>query len=97
MLTGKERSRLRSKAQTIDSIIMVGKNGVTDNLVAEIRAAFNKRELLKGTVLDTSLLDSDIVGRELADKTDSEFVQAIGSKFVLYKENRDLPDFKRAL
>lgn len=97
MLTGKERSRLRSKAQTISPMITVGKNGVTDNLVAETLAAFNTRELLKGTVLDNSLLGSDDAGRELAEKTGAEFIQAIGSKFVLYKENADLPDTKRAL
>ncbi len=97
MLTGKKRASLRSQGQTLESILIVGKNGVTDNVVAEAENAFRTRELVKGRVLDSSPLTADEVCGTLAEKTHSEVVQTVGGRFLLYRENSELPEFKRAL
>lgn len=95
MLTSNQRAQLKTLASTADTIIMVGKNGVTDNVVQETENYLRNHELLKGKVLEASLLTSREVLAELAERCKAEPVQAIGSKFVLYRENRDLPEEKR--
>jgi RNA-binding protein len=95
MITSKERAYLRSQASTMDTIVMVGKGGITDNVIAETAAVLKARELIKGKVLESSMLTSREACQILAEKCGAEPVQAIGSKFVLYKENKDIPAEKR--
>lgn len=95
MLTSKQRAKLRGIANTLEPVIMVGKGGVTDNVVSEVENAFNTRELVKGKVLESALLTAREVCDQLAERTRADGVQAIGSKFVLYRENKDLAEEKR--
>lgn len=89
MLTGKQRSYLKSMANTIDPIFQVGKNGITENFIKQVEDALEARELVKIKVLNNSLLDATEVANEIANEIDAEFVQSIGNKFVLYKESKD--------
>lgn len=89
MLTGKQRSYLRSLANNIEPIFQVGKGGVSDNIIKQFNDALEARELVKATVLKNSLAETRDICEEIAQATDSEVVQVIGSKFVLYKESRE--------
>lgn len=95
MLTSKQRAKLRGLANSLDPIIMVGKGGVTENVVQETRNALGTRELVKGRVLESALLTAREVCDELCGKVRAEGVQAIGSTFVVYKRNDDLPEERR--
>lgn len=89
MLTGKQRAYLKSKANTMDPLFQIGKNGITDNFVEQVVGALEARELIKIKVLSNSLLEADQVAKELCQKTDAEYVQSIGSKIVIYKESEE--------
>lgn len=89
MLTGKQRAFLKSMANTIDPIFQLGKNGVTESFVKQIEDALEVREIIKIKVLNNSLLDPTEVANQIAEEIDAEFVQSIGSKFVLYKESKE--------
>jgi len=89
MLTGKQRSYLRSLANGIDSVFQVGKGGVNDNMIKQFNEALEARELIKVTVLKNSLEDVREVCDEAARLTGSEVVQVIGNKFILYKESKE--------
>ena len=93
-LTRKQRAQLRGLANGIDTILIVGKEGIGDNLVKEADEALEARELIKGKVLDNSLLSPREAAEELAPRTRSEIVQVIGTKFVLYRPShkRDKKD-----
>ena len=93
-LTSKQRAQLRGLANGIDTILIVGKEGIGDNLVKEANDALEARELVKGRVLDNSLLSPREAAEELAPLTRSEIVQIIGTKFVLYRPShkRDKKD-----
>ena len=91
MLTSKQRAYLRSLANPIDTIVIVGKDGVNDNLVIQVSDALKARELIKGKVLESSLLTAREVSDELCERCKCEAVQCIGSKFVLYKRNEKEP------
>ncbi len=93
-LTSKQRAQLRGLANGIDTIIHIGKDGIGDNLIAQTNDALEARELIKGKVLENSLLSSREAAEALAQATRAEVVQVIGTKFVLYrpshnKEKRD--------
>lgn len=89
MLTGKQRAFLKSMANTIDPIFQLGKNGVTESFIKQVEDALEAREILKIKVLNNSLLDATDVANQIAEEIDAEFVQSIGSKFVLYKESKE--------
>lgn len=85
MFTSKERSVLRSLAQTIEPIGQVGKSGIGDNMVKSLSDALDARELIKITVLNNSESDAKTVACELAEKLGAEVVCVVGHKIVLYR------------
>lgn len=91
MITSKQRAYLRSLANPIDTIIMVGKGGLTDAIIKQTDDALTKRELIKGKVLETAYTTPKEVANEIAEKLSAEVVQIIGTKFVLYRRNEDEP------
>ena len=88
MLTSKQRSYLRSLANTMEPIFQVGKGGVGENLIKQFNDALEARELVKATVLRSVDLSVREISKEIAEQTKAEVVQVIGSKFVLYKESK---------
>ena len=90
-LTSKQRAQLRGLAMTEDTIIQVGKGGITENTVTQVKDALAARELIKGRVLENSLLTAREAADALAEACAAETVQTIGSKFVLYKRNAKEP------
>ena len=95
-LTSKQRAQLRGLANTIDTIVQVGKDGITENVIAQVNEALEARELIKGRVLDNNIeYDARLAAEELAAATRSQVVQVIGSKFVLYRETHSKPKEKR--
>lgn len=89
MLTSKQRAFLRALAAEEDTILMIGKSGMNENIVAQADGALEVRELLKGKVLENAPITNRIAAEELAAKTGSEVVQVIGRKFVLYRRKKD--------
>ncbi|MDE5946206.1 MAG: ribosome assembly RNA-binding protein YhbY [Oscillospiraceae bacterium] len=87
MLTSKQRALLKGIASSYETIFQVGKGGVSENLIQQVSDALRKRELIKLRVLDNSEYSAREAADEIASKTDSEVVQVIGSKFVLFKRN----------
>ena len=88
-LTSKQRAQLRGLANSLDTILYVGKDGISDNLVKQANDALEARELIKGRVLENSMLTAREACEQLAKLTRSESVQVIGSKFVLYRRHYD--------
>ena len=90
-LTIKQRSQLRALAAAEDTIVQVGKSGITDNLIASVNAALKARELIKGRVLENSMLSAREACDALCEACRAEAVQVIGTRFVLYKRNEKDP------
>ena len=91
MLTSKERAELRAQATDIDTTLIVGKEGVTDSVIAEAENQLTARELIKGKVLEAALMSPREVSDELCEATGADGVAVIGTKFVLYKRNEKDP------
>lgn len=87
MLTSKERAEKRAEAHNLDTILMVGKGGVTDAVIAQAKEALAARELIKGKVLESAMLSAREVCDLLCEATGAEGIQVVGTKFVLYLKN----------
>ena len=85
MLTSKERAALRAQANTIDTTLIVGKDGVTENTIAEADRLLTARELVKGKVLETALMSAREVSDEICAATGADGVACVGYKFVIYR------------
>lgn len=94
-LTSKQRAQLRGLANNIDTILHVGKDGIGENLIRQADDALEARELIKGKVLENSMLSAREGAEELARATRSQVVQVIGTKFVLYRETHSKEKDKR--
>ena len=90
-MTSKQRAYLKGLAMDIDTIINVGKSGVTPEVAASISEAIEKRELIKIGVLKNCMDDPKEIAEILAARTKSQVVQVIGKKIVLYKRNSKNP------
>lgn len=91
MLTSKKRAYLRGLASAEDTILYIGKNDITENIIKQAENALKARELVKGKVLENSMLSPREACDALCEKCKAEGVQVIGSKFVLYKRNEKEP------
>ena len=85
MLTSKERAELRSKANTLDTTLMVGKGGVTEMVIAEADNQLTARELVKGKVLEGAFMTPREVSDAICEATSADGVAVIGTKFVIYR------------
>ena len=88
-LTSKQRAQLRGIANSLDTIVHIGKDGINDNLIKQASDALEAREIIKCKVLENSMLTAREACEQLAKLTRSEEVQVIGTKFVLYRQHYD--------
>ncbi len=84
-LSNKQKQHLKGLAHHLNPVVLMGSNGLTEAVLAEIEIALNYHELIKVKVVsedrETKLLIVDAIVRE----TGAEKVQVIGKTLVLYR------------
>ena len=85
MLTSKQRAELRGLANNLNTTLIVGKDGVTDAVIAEAENLLTARELVKGKVLETALMSAREVSDAICEATGADGVSCVGYKFVIYR------------
>ena len=90
-MTGKQRARLRAMANPLDTILYIGKEGITEATVKEADDALEARELIKGCVQQGAPLDAREALETLCGRTGAEPIQQIGRRFVMYRPSRENP------
>ena len=90
-MTGKQRAKLRGMANTLETILYIGKEGVTEASVREAYDALEARELIKGCVQQGAPVDARTALTILCERTGAEPIQHIGRRFVLYRPSRENP------
>lgn len=84
-MTSKQRAYLKKLASQLDTIFQIGKGEISENMLIQISNALEARELIKLRVLDNSSYTAREAAEEIAEKTASEVVIVIGTRFVLYR------------
>ena len=85
-LVGRQIRQLRAIAHHLDSVVSIGKAGVTEGTAAQAIDCLEAHELVKCSVLDSSGLTAREAAEQLAERCNAEIVQVIGRKFTLYRE-----------
>jgi len=88
MLTSKQRAKLKSAGAELNALYQIGKNEIDENYIIQINAGLDAREIIKISVLENSGYTPKEAAEILAERTDSEVVQVIGSKIILYRKSR---------
>ncbi len=91
MLNSKQRAYLQKLSHPIETIIHVGKSGITPTLTQSVDEALEKRELIKMDVLNNCIMDAQEVADIIHERTHSEVVRVIGNKIILFRQNRQKP------
>ena len=94
MLTGKQRSHLKSLAHNLDPLFQLGKNGLSENFIKQVDEALENREIVKINILNNSSMETEELSRELVDRLGAEFVQNIGNKVIIYRESEENKEIK---
>ena len=96
MISCKQRSVLKKLAQELRPTVMIGKDEVTPAIITSIDDYLNAHELVKVQIQDGALLDPKETANEIAEELGADFVQAIGRRFVLYRQAAD-PDKRKII
>ena len=87
-MTSKERANLRAEANGLDPIFQIGKEGVTEAVIAQIEDTFNTRELFKIKVhLETAPETPREMAVKIAEATGCDVIQVIGGTIVVFRIN----------
>ena len=85
-MTSKYRAQLRSQAQSLNPVVMVGHEGITKGVIAALDAALTDHELVKVRFQDFKEMVRDL-SVQLANKTGSALVSTTGFTAVFYRKN----------
>ena len=88
ILTGFERTRLRGLAHHLHPIVQVGKNGVTDALIASVDAALDEHEHIKLKFIDFKT-ERKALAKIIATRTESSCVGLVGNVAIFFREAKD--------
>ena len=89
MITRRHRAYLRRLSNTLKATEQIGKNGITDTLLAQIDESLERHELLKINILETAGISGKLCAGELAEALGADVVQVIGAKVTLYRPASD--------
>lgn len=90
-LTEPQKKYLRRLGHERNPVVLVGQNGLSPNLVAELDRALNDHELVKVRARVGDRDERDAILAELAASTRSELVQRIGHVALFYRPNLEKP------
>lgn len=89
MLNGKQKRYLRALAVNIKPDVIIGKDGLSDNVIDMLDRALEAHELVKVRVLDTCVISANELSIDLARLTHSEIVQKIGKTLLFYRRGEE--------
>ena len=90
-LSGKQRRFLRALGHHLKPALMIGKQGVTPDLIRQLEHCLLAHELVKVRLLGTSPIGRDDAGRELAEVSGSGLAQTLGRTLLLYRPHPEEP------
>lgn len=84
-LTPAQRKEHRSEAHHLDPVVLVGGDGLTDNVKKEIDAALNAHGLIKVRIFSDDRVARETMFQTLADELNAAPIQHIGKLLVLWR------------
>ena len=94
-LKGKELRYLRGLGHHLKPLVIIGRDGITDNVINAAHAVLNAHELVKVKIGNGCFMERREAAAAVAARTGSEVVQILGKTVLVFKENSDLNDEHR--
>jgi RNA-binding protein len=91
VLTGKQRHHLRGLGHDLKPIVLVGKDGIDDGVIAAVDQALTDHELVKIKIGESAELDRHEAAEAIAKRTHSEVAQVLGNTVLLYRADPEEP------
>ena len=93
-LTGKQRRHLRALGHHLEPVVQLGKDGLTDGVVAAVDAALARHELVKVRLGTECPDDRNDVASTLSERLRASVAQLLGRTFLLYRRHPKEPKIK---
>ena len=93
-LKGKQKRHLRALGHSLSAVVQLGKDGVTETLIAAVDQALEDHELVKVRIGQSAVVDKGEVAELLAAKTQSQLAQILGNTFLLYRRHPEEPKIR---
>ncbi len=87
MITSKQRAELRAQANPLEVTLIVGKGGISDELLDEASRLLDSHELIKGRVLETAMLTAREASDAICQALGAEGVGCVGTKFIIWRKS----------
>jgi len=88
-LTTNQKKYLRGIAHGLNPMIIIGANGVTESLMAELENTLEHHEILKIKMASADRDDRKQIVDYILEQTGALLVQTIGKICVIYRQNDD--------
>lgn len=85
-LTGKQARFLRGLGHHLQPVVMIGKETLSDAVLASLDAALAAHELIKVKLQEGCLLDRREAAILMAEKTGAAVAQVLGKTILLYRQ-----------
>jgi len=88
-LNSKQTSHLRSLAHNLNPVVMIGNNGLTEQVLREVEVNLKAHELIKIKVFgDDRALRKQML-EDICEKTGAAAIHHIGKQLVIYRPAKD--------
>ena len=94
MLNSKQRAYLKSISNNMDSIFQIGKGGISPEFIKALDEVLEARELIKCNILNNCTEDIKYIASVISERTQSDIVQIIGKKIIIYRKSKEKPTIK---
>ena len=94
MLTSNEKRQLKALASTLDTKYQIGKNEISDTVLAMLDKALTARELIKIDVMKAVAVPIMELALDLSSRLNADVVQVVGRVIVLFRRNKEKPKIK---
>ena len=88
-LNKKQIQHLKGLAHSLKPVVLLGNNGLTEAVVAEIDYALNHHELIKVKVPTDDRQNKALIVEAICRETNSTQVQVIGKTLVIYRQSAE--------
>lgn len=83
---------LKSQAHHLEPVVIIGANGLTENVLKEINLALNSHELIKVKLPALEHSEQEEIIKQISDNLTANFVDKIGRIAIFYRENNKKKD-----
>ena len=84
-LTNNQKKFLRSMGHALKPVVMIGQQGLSESVLAELETTMNKHELLKIKIRAGGKDEKQQMINQIVDVSKSHLIQVIGNIMVIYR------------